>query len=83
MKVRREESIKYKVQQIVDTTPGNVLLRSDFNALGTPSSISRALQSLIKEKKLARLGYGVYAKARISTYTGMAFLNDAPQERKH
>lgn len=47
-----------------------VFLRKDFEALGTPSRVTRALTELIAEGKLIRLGYGVYAKARPSVITG-------------
>ncbi|MDF9809839.1 hypothetical protein M2116_000789 [Aurantimicrobium minutum] len=47
-----------------------VFLRKDFEAMGTPSRVTRALSELIAEGKLVRLGYGVYAKGRPSVITG-------------
>lgn len=47
-----------------------VFLRNDFQELGSPSRVTRAINELISEGKLIRLGYGVYAKARPSVLTG-------------
>ena len=47
-----------------------VILRSDFEAFGSPSQISRAIKELIDAGKIVRLGYGVYAKARPSILSG-------------
>jgi tagatose-1,6-bisphosphate aldolase non-catalytic subunit AgaZ/GatZ len=44
-----------------------VFLRKDFDALGTQSRVTRALAELIAEGKLIRIGYGVYAKTRLSS----------------
>ena len=42
---------------------GNVVLRTDFSDLGSYRQISRVLNKLIQEKKLVKIGFGVYAKA--------------------
>jgi hypothetical protein len=49
---------------------GEVVLRADFESIGSSSQISRALKVLIDTGRIVRLGYGVYAKARSSTLTG-------------
>jgi hypothetical protein len=49
---------------------GEVILRTDFESIGSASQISRALKELIRAGKIIRLGYGVYAKARPSILSG-------------
>jgi hypothetical protein len=61
---------KSRISQKIDATPGEILLRSSFVDTGTPSRITRAINALIAEGKMIRLGYGVYAKARPSSLTG-------------
>jgi hypothetical protein len=61
---------KSKLSQKIDATPGEILLRSKLVDTGTPSRVTRAINSLIAEGKIVRLGYGVYAKARPSSLTG-------------
>lgn len=48
----------------------NVLLREDFADLGGYDQVGRALQSLIKRGKLIKIGYGLYAKTRVSSLIG-------------
>ena len=47
-----------------------VLLREDFDDLGGYDQIGRALLALTKKGKLIKIGYGLYAKARVSSLTG-------------
>ena len=49
---------------------GEIVLRSDFEHLGSQSQISRLLNAFVREGRLVRLGYGVFAKARISSISG-------------
>lgn len=46
-----------------------VLLRADFRLLSSPSQVSRALNSLIDEGRLVRVGAGVYVRTRRSSVT--------------
>jgi len=63
MKTKYENSLKYKILQRIENIPGNVVLPSDFEGLGSYRQISRVLNDFIKEGKLARISFGVYAKA--------------------
>lgn len=47
-------------------------MRSDFTYLGSQSQISRLLSEFVKEGRLVRLGYGIFAKARVSSISGKA-----------
>jgi hypothetical protein len=53
-----------------------VLLREDFDDLGGYDQVGRALLALTKKGKLIKIGYGLYAKARVSLLTG----NTVPAE---
>jgi len=48
----------------------DVFLRSYFDRFGSPSRVTRGLQELIRDGKLTRLGYGVYAKTSPSPISG-------------
>jgi hypothetical protein len=47
-----------------------VFLRADFDAIGAGyDQVGRVLKGFVREGKLVRLGYGVYARAQISPLT--------------
>ena len=47
-----------------------VLLRDDFTDLGGYDQVGRVLLSLIRKGKLIKIGYGLYAKSKVSSLTG-------------
>lgn len=63
-------SVKAKMARSIALRKGEVVLRADFESMGSPSQISRALKELTDTGKIVRLGYGVYAKARPSALSG-------------
>jgi hypothetical protein len=63
-------SVKERMSRSIALRKGEVVLRADFESMGSASQISRALKELIQAGKLIRLGYGVYAKARPSILSG-------------
>lgn len=69
MRVKYSESIEYKALNRLKSIRGSVVLRKDFNDLGSYRQISRALNNLIVEKKLVKIGAGIYAKAYLSKYS--------------
>jgi len=69
MKVIYEESIEYKALNRLKSIRGSVVLRSDFDNLGSYRQISRALNKLIEEKQLVKISTGIYAKAYLSKYS--------------
>ena len=50
----------------------NVSLRGDFIDLGGYDQVGRALRQLAQKGKILKIGYGLYAKARVSPLTGEA-----------
>ena len=77
MKVTYEKSLKYKSLLRINSISGNVVLRSDVGDLGDYRQVSRALKALVAEGTLAKISFGIYAKTRLSKYTGRVMLNTA------
>jgi hypothetical protein len=64
------KSLGSKISERISSKKSNVLLREDFIDLGGYDQVGRVLQSLIKKGKLIKIGYGLYAKAKVSSLTG-------------
>jgi hypothetical protein len=62
--------IEDRIRRSIQQRAGNVVLRSDFAAMGSPSQISEALKALQAKQVIVRVGTGVYAKTRKSSVTG-------------
>ncbi len=69
MRVKYSESIEYKALTLLKAIRGSAILREDFEGLGSYRQISRAINKLIEEKKLVKIGKGIYAKAYLSKYS--------------
>jgi len=52
----------------------DVFLPREFRDLGGEEQVRRVLRDLVREKRLVRLGYGVYARAVASRLTGEPLL---------
>tara|TARA_R110000868_G_scaffold410505_4_gene698841 strand:+ start:85614 stop:86111 length:498 start_codon:yes stop_codon:yes gene_type:complete len=76
MKVNYENSIEHKALKLIDKSPSSVLLRKDFAQLGGYRQVSRALNKLIAQKRLVKIGFGVYAKAHPSEYIDEPVIED-------
>ncbi len=76
MKVPYKKSLKYKVLRCIENTPGCALLRSDFSELGAKRQVNKVLKQLVEDGIIVRLGYGVYAKAYRSQFTGKVMVED-------
>lgn len=48
----------------------NVFLRADFAKLGSYDAVGRALRKLVERGRLVQIGYGLYAKAKRSPFSG-------------
>lgn len=76
MRVKYSESIEYKALGRLKVIRGSVVLRKDFNDIGSYRQVSRALNKLIDEKKLIKLGAGIYAKAYLSKYSDIPLVKN-------
>ena len=64
------ETPNYKVSARIARKKNAVFLREDFEDLGGYDQIGRILRDLTRAGKLIKIGYGLYAKAKISLLTG-------------
>jgi hypothetical protein len=76
MKMIYEKSITFKVLERIKKLSGDVILRSDVASIAGPREISRALNRLVNNGYLVKLGYGVYAKLAQSEITKTTYLKN-------
>ena len=62
--------IKDRMIRSIALRKGEVLLRADFDRMGSASQVSRALKMVVSDGKLVRLGYGTYAKPQPRPLSG-------------
>ena len=67
----RPASVKQRLQRSIGARSGEVVLRRDLARFGSPAQVSRALNQLVAEGKLVRIGLGVYAKAAPGPISGI------------
>lgn len=63
-------TIKKRITASINSSKSTVFLRREFDRFGEYRQVSRVIKELAEQGKLARIGYGVYAKARPSTISG-------------
>jgi hypothetical protein len=71
----RRQSLRSKMVIKTSRSKREVFLRSDFEKLGGYDQVGRALQQLTSNGFLIKLGYGLYAKARVNRITGKPMLS--------
>ncbi|HMQ09727.1 MAG TPA: DUF6088 family protein [Oligoflexia bacterium] len=74
------KSLKKRIFEKIKRSKKRVFLRKNFAALGDYDQVGRALRELMDEKKLIRLGYGLYVKTRKNIYTGQIMIDGAFEE---
>lgn len=68
--MQKNVTLESKVVKRISRKKVNVLLRDDFKDLGDYDQVGRVLRKLATKGKLVRIGYGLYAKTKVSTLTG-------------
>jgi len=68
--MKKPRSIKNKILLRISLKNDGVFLRKDFEDLGGYDQVGRVLKNLAREKKIIKIGYGLYAKAEISPLNG-------------
>lgn len=63
-------SIADRIDQRVARSKRTVFLRTDFASLGSYDAVGRALRQNMDRGRLIQIGYGLYAKAEPSPFTG-------------
>jgi hypothetical protein len=65
-------TIADSIERRVARSKRNVFLRADFAKLGSYDAVGRALRQLVGRGRFVQIGYGLYAKAERSPFTGKA-----------
>lgn len=63
------KKLEDKIQNRIQNSNDSVFMLDDFIDLSNKTNIIRILKKLIDKNFLVKVGYGLYAKARISTIT--------------
>lgn len=58
------------IERRISRSKRNVFLRGDFSKLGSYDAVGRALRQMTDRGRLVQIGYGLYAKAERSPFTG-------------
>jgi hypothetical protein len=73
--MREQRTLRERVEErIARKRRDDVFLPREFRDLGGEDQVLRVLRSMVREKRLVRLGYGVYARAVVSRLTGEPLL---------
>ena len=65
--MKNNKTIETRILARIFRMKSSVLLREDFIDLGGYDQVGRALRQLAQKGKILKIGYGLYAKAKISS----------------
>lgn len=68
--MKKGSTLENKIRKRIARKAGNVLLRNDFKDLGGYDQVGRALRHLAQKGEVIKIGYGLYAKTKVSVITG-------------
>ena len=69
--MRRSKTLRARIERRIARKRGeDVFLTREFRDLGGEDQVLRVLRILVREKRLVRLGYGVYGRAVVSRLSG-------------
>lgn len=68
--MKKNKTLESKILARIVRKKESVFLRNDFLDLGGYDQVGRALKYLADDNKLIRIGYGLFAKAKVSSLTG-------------
>jgi hypothetical protein len=74
MRRRNRKTLRDKIEALIARRGDDVFLTREFGHLGGEDQIIRALRELVREGRLIKLGYGVYARAEQSSLSGRPVL---------
>ena len=73
--MRQQKTLRDRIKdRIARRQREDVFLPREFADLGGEDQVLRALRQLVREKRLVRLGYGVYGRAVVSRLSGEPIL---------
>ena len=68
--MNKYETLNYKISARIVRKKEIIFLREDFADLGGYDQVGRILRNLVRDGKIIKIGYGLYAKAKRSSITG-------------
>lgn len=74
MRRRSQKTLRDRVEALIARRGDDVFLTREFARLGGEDQVIRALRELVRDGRLIRLGYGVYACAERSRLSGRPIL---------
>jgi hypothetical protein len=73
--MRQQKTLRERIEARIARKRGDdVFLPREFRDLGGEDQVLRVLRGLVREKRLVRLGYGVYGRAVVSRLSGEPIL---------
>jgi hypothetical protein len=75
--MRTQKTLLDRIETRIARMRDEVFLTREFRDLGGEDQVLRVLRGLVREKRLVRLGYGVYGRAFVSSLSGAPIL-DSP-----
>lgn len=73
--MRQPKTLRERIEgRIVRKRRDDVFLPREFRDLGGEDQVLRVLRALVREKRLVKLGYGVYGRAIVSRLNGEPLL---------
>ena len=73
--MRNRKTLRGRIETRIARKRDDVFLTREFRDLGGEDQVLRVLRTLVREKRLVRLGYGVYGRATVSRLSGAPILN--------
>ncbi len=70
MKPSKRKTLEKRIAERIARKRSDVFLRRDFEDLGDYDQVGRALRRLAAKGRLVRIGYGLYARAAVSPFSG-------------
>ena len=75
--MRKTKTLRSRIEErIARKARDTVFLPREFADLSGETQVLRALRGLVRDGRLVRLGYGVYARAIVSRLSGEALLSN-------
>ena len=74
MKVKYNKTTEYRLMRYIENISSDIVIREELKAFDSERQVSRALDSLVKQEKLAKIGYGIYAKLNYSKLINRSYL---------
>src|SRR3989344_1677734 len=68
--MKKRRNIEDRIELRIYLKKYDVFLREDFADLGGYDQVGRAIRNLVRKNVLVKIGYGLYAKTKISPLDG-------------